>query len=140
MSVKHNFEAWYPELPDLLFGQVMGVDVFNATKFIELRGVDTSMVNVENYKTTDIVTIREYSKRLGLNDPEQMFLVDDNGDVMIRAHLAFSFVSYVDPQFSIYMHDRIHELFYNGVIVSDSYLAATAKNRLPKSVLQQLAS
>lgn len=50
MSTKHNFEAWYPELPDLLFGQVMGVSVFNATAFMNSREVDQSRCNIEDYK------------------------------------------------------------------------------------------
>lgn len=63
----------------------------------------------------------------------------DNGDILLNAYLAFSFVEYVDINFSIYMHDRMHELFSNGVIVSDNYLAVAAKQRLPKKVLNQLA-
>lgn len=84
------------------------------------------------------VIIGLYAKRLGLDNPEQLFLTDDNGDTMIHEVLAFSFVEYVDPSFSIYMHDRMHELFYNGMVVSDNYLAVAAKRRLPKSVLEKL--
>ena len=138
MSTKHNFEAWYPELPDLLFGQVMGVSVFNATAFMNSREVDQSRCNIEDYKKTYSVIIGLYAKRLGLDNPEQLFLTDDNGDTMIHEVLAFSFVEYVDPSFSIYMHDRMHELFYNGMVVSDNYLAVAAKRRLPKSELEKL--
>lgn len=138
MSTKHNFEAWYPELPDLLFGQVMGVSVFNATAFMNSREVDQSRCNIEDYKKMYSVIIGLYAKRLGLDNPEQLFLTDDNGDTMIHEVLAFSFVEYVDPSFSIYMHDRMHELFYNGMVVSDNYLAVAAKRRLPKSVLEKL--
>ena len=57
----------------------------------------------------------------------------------MHAYLAFAFVAYVDPNFSIYMHDRMHELFTNGFLVSDNYLVVSAKQRLPKKVLNQLA-
>lgn len=138
MSTKHNFEAWYPELPDLLFGQVMGVSVFNATAFMNNREVDQSQCSIDNYKETCSVILDLYARKLGLDSPEQLFLTDDNGDTMIHEVLAFSFVEYIDPSFSIYMHDRMHELFYNGMVVSDNYLAVAAKRRLPKSVLEKL--
>lgn len=140
MSTKHNFEAWYPELPDLLFGHVLGVDVFNATKFLELRKADQEKFTVDDFKQKNITLINSYSKKLQFDDLNDLFLIDDNGDVMIHAHLAFAFVSYVDPEFTIYTHDRIHELFSNGFLVSDNYLAVSAKQRLPKKVLTQLAS
>lgn len=140
MSTKHNYEAWYPELPDLLFGHVMGVDVFNATKFLELRCIDQVIINVDDFKMKNDMLVNYYANKLGFSDPNDLFLVDDNGDTMIHAHLAFAFVSYVDPNFTIYMHDRMHELFSNGFLVSDNYLAVSAKQRLPKNVLNQLAS
>lgn len=140
MSTKHNYEAWYPELPDLLFGNVMGVDVFNATKFIQLRDANQEVFTVEDFKSRYEDLINTYATKLNFEDSNDLFLTDDNGDTMIHAHLAFTFVSYVDPNFTIYMHDRIHELFSNGVLFSDNYLAVAAKQRLPKKVLNQLAS
>lgn len=140
MSTKHNYEAWYPELPDLLFGQVMGADVFNATKFIELRNANQDTVTVDDFKNKYDELIYAYAKKLKFDNPNDLFLIDDNGDTMIHAHLAFAFVSYIDPNFTIYMHDRMHELFSNGVLLSDNYLAVAAKQRLPKKVLNQLAS
>lgn len=140
MSTKHNYNAWYPELPDLLFGHVMGVDVFNATKFIELRDANPEVFTVDDFKSRYEDLINTYAIKLNYEDSNDLFLTDDNGDTMIHAHLAFAFVSYIDPNFTIYMHDRIHELFSNGVLFSDNYLAVAAKQRLPKKVLNQLAS
>lgn len=138
--LKHNYRAWYPELPDLLFGHVMGVDVFNATKFLELRNADLEVFTVDDFKERNEPLINYYAEKLKINDPTELFLVDDNGDTMIHAHLSFAFVAYVDPNFSIYMHDRMHELFTNGFLVSDNYLVVSAKQRLPKNILNQLAS
>lgn len=105
MSLKHNYRAWYPELPDLLFGHVMGVDVFNATKFLELRNADLEVCTVDDFKDRNKSLINYYADKLKINDPNELFLVDDNGDTMMHAYLAFAFVAYVDPNFSIYMHD-----------------------------------
>lgn len=116
----------------------MGVSVFNATAFMNNREVDQSQCSIDNYKETCSVIIDLYARKLGLDSPEQLFLADDNGDTMIHEVLAFSFVEYIDPAFSVYMHDRMHELFYNGMVVSDNYLAVAAKRRLPKSVLEKL--
>lgn len=139
MSLKHNYRAWYPELPDLLFGHVIGVDVFNATKFLELRNADLEVFTVDDFKDRNKSLINYYADKLKINDSNELFLVDDNGDTMMHAYLAFAFVAYVDPNFSIYMHDRMHELFTNGFLVSDNYLVVSAKQRLPKKVLNQLA-
>ena len=127
-----HFEAWYPELPDLLMGTVDKVGVFNASEFLRRRKSDK---NVEDF-LCECKVIKTYQNRL---KTKEMAFNCDNGDILLNAYLAFSFVEYVDINFSIYMHDRMHELFSNGVIVSDNYLAVAAKRRLPKKVLNQLA-
>lgn len=126
------FNAWYPELPDLLFGTVNGIDVFNASEFLRRRKSDK---HVEDFFNSH-KAITAYKGKI---KPEEI-RIDYNGDILLNAYLSFAFVEYADPNFMLYMHDRIHELFSNGVLFSDNYLAVAAKQRLPKKVLNQLAS
>lgn len=125
--------VWYPELPNLLLGTVDCTDMFNASEFLVRRKSDKDVIGfILQYKET----IDKYADKLGM---KQLIFRTQNNEYLIHAHLAFAFVSYVDPNFTIYMHDRMHELFSNGFLVSDNYLAVSAKQRLPKKVLNQLA-
>lgn len=127
------FNAWYPELPDLLLGTVDCTDMFNASEFLVRRKSDKDVTGfILQYEET----INKYADKLEM---KQLIFRTQNNEYLIHAHLSFAFVSYVDPNFTVYMHDRMHELFSNGFLVSDNYLAVSAKRRLPKKVLNQLA-
>ncbi|WP_293670680.1 hypothetical protein [uncultured Parabacteroides sp.] len=133
-----NYEVLYPELQELYFGEINGINVFDATKYLELKKVDPAQYNLDDFKDKNQDMINRYANKLGYDDPDYLFFIDEAGDVMIHAYLAFTFVSYVDPQFVIYMHDRMHDLLFDGFVVSDNYLACMAKRRLPKKVLNRL--
>ncbi|MDD2953283.1 MAG: hypothetical protein PHC95_08985 [Parabacteroides sp.] len=126
-----RLEAWYPELPDLLFGGNKEFSFFNASEFQRKRNVRKDIR--EFLANTPCVKV--YAKKL---NTDRLMKFTDNGDVLLHEVLAFAYVEYIDPVFSIYMHDRMHELFYNGMVVSEIYLAVAAKRRLPKSVLEEL--
>ncbi|WP_455625864.1 hypothetical protein [Parabacteroides sp.] len=127
------WEAWYPELPDMRFTTVDGIGVFNASEFARKRGYEKDKDLKKFFSNTPCIAV--YAKKLGT---DKLIRFSEAGDVLLNEVLAFSFVEYVDPSFSIYMHDRMHELFYNGVVVSDNYLAVAAKRRLPRKVLEKL--
>ena len=134
-ELKHNFSAKYVELPDLLFGEVMGVSVFNASAYLR---------NSKNEKTIDRFRqekneiISEYAKILEL-DVDQFFLRDASGDTLVRGELALLFISYVSASFNIYCNVIMDELLLNGFVVSDRYLTITAARRLSKKVFEELA-
>ena len=135
---KHNYKAWFPEYPDLLFGKVLGVDVFNATKFMEARNIDTSKKNVDLFKEERADLLEEYSKRLDI-PVDQFFLQDENGDIMIYCDLCFAFLYYVSPSSEIKAHDYMFTLHSRGFAVSNITLATLAKEQLSPEVLGYLA-
>lgn len=134
-ELKHNFSAKYVELPDLLFGEIMGVSVFNASAY--LRNIKSDKT-IEAFKQEKSDIINEYAKMLEL-DVEQFFSQDVSGDLMVRGELALLFISYVSVSFNIYCNVIMEELLLNGFVVSDRYLTITAARRLSKKVFEELA-
>ena len=128
-----HLEAWYPELPDLLFGCKDGFSFFNASDFQRKRGTKKDIRDF----LSNTPSIKIYAEKLG---SDELMKFSDTGDVLLNEVLAIAYVEFVDPKFSIWMHDRIHELMYNGMVVSDNYLAVAAKRRLPKKVLEKLVA
>ena len=131
-DLKHNFAAKYVELPDMLFGEVMGVSVFNASAY--LRNTKSEKT-IDCFKQEKSEVINEYAKILEL-DVDQFFLQDDT---LVRGELALLFISYVSASFNIYCNVIMDELLLNGFVVSDRYLTITAARRLSKKVFEELA-
>lgn len=134
-DLKHNFAAKYVELPDMLFGEVMGVSVFNASAY--LRNTKSEKT-IDCFKQEKSEVINEYAKILEL-DVDQFFLQDASGDTLVRGELALLFISYVSASFNIYCNVIMDELLLNGFVVSDRYLTITAARRLSKKVFEELA-
>lgn len=138
MSVKNDYQAWFNEYPNLLFTKVLGVNVFNATKFLESCNLDGD-INVEDFKIEEARTIDAYSQFLDFS-VDQLFLKDDNGDDLILADLCFLFIGYVNPKENIKIHDMYFRLLTKGFAMSDMYLALTAKDQLSNNILKVLAN
>jgi hypothetical protein len=135
MNPKHNYKAWFMEYPNLLFGKVLGVDVFNATKFLESLNIDTKQI--DKFKTDKANVIEEYSKRLDM-PVDQFFMQDDNGDVMIYCDLCFAFLYYVNPSAEMKMHDYMFLLHTRGMVMTDISLATMAKEQLSPTILKYM--
>lgn len=124
-------EAWYPELPDLLFGCKDGFSFFNASDFQRKRGTKKDIRDF----LANTPSVKIYTEKLGTDNSVRFA---DSGDVLLNEVFAIAYVEFIDPKFSIWLHDRMHDLMYNGMVVSDNYLAVAAKRRLPKKVLEKL--
>ena len=138
MSESHNYEAWYIEHPNLLFGSVLGVSVFNATKYMEAKNVDPKTHNVEDFQVKCADVIRAYATNIGCS-VDDMFFLDSNSDSVILADLCFAFVSYVDPNFAIAMHNYVHDIYSSGFVLSEMSIIKLAKTRLPTEILKGLS-
>lgn len=134
-ELKHNFSAKYVELPDMLFGEVMGVSVFNASAYLRST---KSEKTIDSFKQDKSEIINEYAKILEL-DMEQLFLQDVSGDILVRGELCLLFVSHVSVPFNIHCNMIMDELLLNGFVVSDRYLTVAAARRLSKTIFEQLA-
>lgn len=129
-------EQAIPEFPNLLFGTQIdtGITYFDATSYLQKQAPDKS-VNIffVEYR-------RQIQDLCNSYDIQQKDVckINEQGHYLIDGNFTYLFISFVEPNFTAYIFDRIHELFANGIVVSDTYIVQTAKSRLPKEVLTQL--
>ena len=63
-------------------------------------------------------------------EKEALVIRDEtSGHLLIDECLALLFVVYVDPDFGVYILERVSELLIDGFSVSDSWLVMAAGNR-----------
>lgn len=132
------FSVRYMEFPELLFGtSENGTVYFDATLYIELKG--------NNHKNSPIDFARKFSfwfetvkQVYELQDGELIITDEMTEHILIDESLALLFVAYVDPDFAVYMLERVSELLLDGVVLSDTHIAQLIRNRLTKDFLTKL--
>lgn len=120
----------YREFPELLFGESpnSGSTYFDATHFIRSRG-DERRHNVQEFRIAFQHWITTLSNIYRIEKEELVIRDETSGHLLIDECLALLFVVYVDPDFGVYMLERISELLIDGFSVSDSWLVMAAGNR-----------
>lgn len=130
-------EQAIPEFPNLLFGTQIdtGTTYFDATSYIQKTAPDKS-VNIffVEYKRMIQDLCNSYNIK-----PNDVCKINEQGHFLIDGNLTYLFISFVESNFLAYICDRIHDLFSNGIVVSDSYIAQMAVQRLPREVLLNIA-
>lgn len=63
---------------------------------------------------------------------------ETTGHILIDESLALLFVAYIDPDFGIYMLERISEMLWRGITLSDTHVLMLANERLTKDQLSNL--
>ena len=117
-------EQAFPEFPELLFGTTTdNGSVFDATSYLQ-----SNQLTVD-----DFLLIKSYE----LDENKCMFINND-GHILIDGSLVYLFLSFVEPDFLAYMCDRCHDLFTNGVAVSDSYILEHAFMRLDEKSINKI--
>lgn len=130
-------EQAIPEFPNLLFGTQIdtGISYFDATSYIQKTAPDKSVNNFfVEYKHLIARLCNSYDIK---ND--DVCKINEQGHYLIDGNFSYLFISFVEPNFLAYIFDRIHDLFSNGIVVSDSYIAQMAKKRLSQEVLLEIA-
>lgn len=130
-------EVRFLEFPELKFGKSEdGSYYFDATHFIESEG-DIRKHRVRDFEIGfhfwKAAVCETYSLK-----PEDIFIHDKNGNLLIEESLALLFVAYIDPPFGVYMLERISELLVRGIVVSDLTLLTMARERLTRDDLLQI--
>ena len=70
---------------------------------------------------------------------EDMAVTDEaTWHLLIEESLALLFVAYIDPEFAVYMLERISEMLLRGITLSDTRLLMLASERLSKDQLFNL--
>lgn len=129
-------EPGIAEFPELLFGTTTDQHIyFDATAYIQHIS--------PNLHTTDF--FQQYAVQinaiLGSEDIAQSVAcaIDPHGHILIDSTLVYLFISFVKPEFLSYMCQRIDELFTNGIVLSDTFIASAAKSRLTPEILLTIA-
>ena len=120
----------YREFPELLFGESpnSGSTYFDATHFIRSRG-DERRHNVKEFRIAFHHWITTLTNMYSIEKESLVIRDETSGHLLIDECLALLFVVYVDPDFGVYILERVSELLIDGFSVSDSWLVMAAGNR-----------
>ena len=120
----------YREFPELLFGESPngGSTYFDATHFIRSRG-DEHRHNVKEFRIAFHHWITTLTNMYSIEKEALVIRDETSGHLLIDECLALLFVVYVDPDFGVYILERVSELLIDGFSVSDSWLVMAAGNR-----------
>lgn len=129
-------EARYGEFPDLLFGKSRQDEFsyFNATYFIQRKG-NPSKHNVRDFQIGfhHWITAAKMTYKI---EQEDLIICDEaTGDILIDECLALPFIAYIEPEFAMYIMERVSEMLLSGVAVSDTWLLQNARLRFTKDEL-----
>lgn len=125
----------YGEFPDVLFGRATnGSLYFDSTHYIAKQG-DEKKHCVNDFNQKFRHWIEAISQAYSLPSDEIVFTDEATGHVLIEESLALLFVSYVDPDFCIYILERVSEVLQNGVSLSDTCVIHIIKERFSKDYL-----
>lgn len=126
-------EQAFPEFPDLLYGTTPeGVSVFDAQAYLKKHKPSAT---VEDFFTQYEIQIQALVDAYEINE-DNICVLSKESHLLIDGSLVYLFIAFVDPTFLAFMCDRIHELFSEGLCVSDSYLLGKSQQRLGKEILQ----
>lgn len=129
-------EQSIPEFPNLLFGTTTEGDktYFDATLYLQK---ESSQKNIQNFFAQYRASIESLCE--SYNIPyKDFYKVNQSGHYLIDSNFTFLFIAFADRNFLGYMCDRIHELFFRGFVVSDTYLTLTARERLSPEILKAI--
>lgn len=125
-------ELRYKEFPDLLFGlSENNKTYFDASGFISKYG------NVKKHNVREF-DIGFYHWKTAVSKcydiPMEDLVIRDEGSNRILVHesLDLLFISYVDPEFGVYLFEKLSELLINGMAFSDNYLMTMVCSRFSK--------
>ena len=130
-----GFSAKYPEFPELLFASDKEDTLyFDATLYIEHKG-DLAKHSPANFARKFSFWFESAKEIYDINTT---IVTDDvTGHVLIDDSLALLFVCYRDPQFSMYILERISEMLLNGFVLSDTCITQMARDRLNLNNLKE---
>ena len=122
-------EIIYQEFPELVFGlSEEGINYFDATAYILHKG-NSKINNIPDFKNSFNFWISALCTEYTIQSRNVIITNELDGHILIDDSLALLFLSYVDPQFGVYMLERIHEMLITGIAISDSLLLLKAKER-----------
>ena len=123
----------YREFPELLFGlSADGVEYFDATHYIRKKG-NVKTHTVEEFETEFVRWIKPVTESYSIPSQDVIVREEDSEHLMIEESLALLFMAYLDPEFGVYMLERMSEMLIAGIVLSDTTLIVMTKNRFTNS-------
>ncbi|MDR1718033.1 MAG: hypothetical protein LBS20_19525 [Prevotella sp.] len=127
----------YREFPELLFGlSEDGIEYFNATYYIHEKG-NVNTHTVEAFETEFLRWIKPVTESYSIPSQDVIVSEADTGHLMIEESLSLLFMAYMDPDFGVYMLERISEMLIAGIALSDTTLITMARNRFTNNDLTE---
>lgn len=130
-------EQAFPEFPDLLFGTSIdkSIQYFDATDYLKKQGL--SAYSVDGFLSSYAHPVLALANAYEL-DKNRVCVLNAEGHTLLDSNLVYLFICYINPDFLAHLNDRAHELFKNGICVSDTYLYRMAKARLSPEILNAI--
>lgn len=126
-----------PEFPKLLFGNHSdGSRYFDATIYLQEKDPNKEL-SVERFFQQFNFQIKAIADTCNLQQ-NTLVLINNKGHQLINGHLCYPFLSYVDPQFCVYINEIMEELFINGFVISDTHLVTSVKHRLTPELWKRI--
>jgi hypothetical protein len=126
-------EQGFPEFPKLKLGTTndTNVTLFDVSEY--LQGF-TSSTTIEGFFLAFNHQIKTLLKSYDLKESEVVF-INESKHILLDSCLMYLFLSYVEPHFLAHINDKIHEMFAEGVCISDSYLLMKARKNLTPDII-----
>lgn len=120
----------FGEFPDLLFGKSQKNQMlyFNATHYIKKKG-NPKIHNVKDFQISFQHWFSAVKQTYDIKQEDIMICDEVTGDILIDECLALPFLAYIDPEFGIYIMERISDMLLNGIVCSDTWLLQAVKRR-----------
>lgn len=126
-------EQVFSEFPDLLFGKANDNGMFfDATSYLKDKPF-----TVDNFFCKCEWMLKSLIKSYKLEE-DKCFQINHDGHILIDGNLVYLFLSFVEQDFLAYMCDRCHDLFTEGVAISDSYILHHAYERLDRESIDKI--
>lgn len=133
-------EVKYMEFPDLIFGiSEDGNTYFDATHYI-LRKGDIKTHTIKDFDTGFYFWKRAIAEAYRLDIYDLVIREETTGHIFIDESLAMLFIAYIEPDFGVYILERISEMFLTGIVLSDTSLLMMVRERFTNDILTQITA
>lgn len=123
------------DIPSLLFTEIEGVVVFDATGFCLTNNLDE--FDFRTFSRINKVYIEALVKETGL-DKTKLFFTEKGKHTLVVQDLVFMFLAFVDSGICSYFNNILADAITNGVAFSDGFAVQLASQRIPTDILKEI--
>ena len=123
------------DIPSLLFTEIEGAVVFDATGFCLTNNLDEFDYRI--FSRINKVYIEALIKETGL-DKTKLFFAEKGKHTLVVQDLVFMFLAFVDSGICSYFNNILADAITNGVAFSDGFAVQLASQRIPTDILKEI--